>query len=492
MPQKWPQSSGLWSHGSGIRGTGISYHYGPEERKHRSVPLLLGICALLAVALAIVILAITINISGRADVTTDYAEGSNPEGNNEVTGSRTVTNVRSKRPRTRPRWRTTQTTRPTPTTPARPSTTISHRWGATAPPLLCSVNGRAESDSSYPPDGLCDILMYAHVRKSKPAEGDAFIGDTLTGNNLEVFRRACNRLDGYGRTSCGLSFDAIHFDNQVMYDWPTRSALARMRGRTKVEHLGVLNLYAAINAQLSQATQNVLYAIPKFRHVLGGDRNTNKIILGIGHHLYNNSDSWNDLYRAASTQPAVDVDILVILTSVQTVPSMEECFSMPASALQSSSQYPVTLEKAVRIAEASFNLPSSVTVAFSFQMGVLSYTMATNYTNAINAIFRKCQKFIVSEYSQACQLTPDNSLVLEKTPLGYRNRKKPVIIHTYETLENMTYKANFVLNTPTRRQNVTWFLFNVHETDHTRTCLPDGPFSRLRRFREFYRDKMLT
>ncbi|XP_049276410.1 uncharacterized protein LOC125760403 [Rhipicephalus sanguineus] len=118
---------------------------------------------------------------------------------------------------------------------------------------------------------------------------------------------------------------------------------------------------------------------------------------------------------------------------------------MPPTALRSPSDTPPRFDRAVAMAEEKFDSPSQV-LAFSFQMGTLIYNMTQEYRLANDAVYKACTGFIVSDSSQ----------------------------------------AGFVMNSRRRRANFTWFLFNVHLTDISKKCHPNGPFERLKEFRKFY------
>ncbi|KAK8767312.1 hypothetical protein V5799_005917, partial [Amblyomma americanum] len=163
----------------------------------------------------------------------------------------------------------TTTTESTTTTTTTTSTTTTTTTTTTTPPppLLCSVGLIASLPSQFPPDKICDILIFTHVivheRKIRVVENEA---------SLEAFRKACAP---YSETTCGLSFDV----------------------RT-------------------------------------------------------------------------DVDIVVLITSVLSIPDRQQCITMPANALRSPNSYPPVMDKAFPTIESSFGTPGLL-VAFSLQMGVL-------------------------------------------------------------------------------------------------------------------------
>ncbi|KAK8777267.1 hypothetical protein V5799_029388 [Amblyomma americanum] len=128
-----------------------------------------------------------------------------------------------------------------------------------------------------------------------------------------------------------------------------------------------------------------------------------------------------------------DVDIVVIITSILTIPSRSQCTTLPANAMRS--------------------------------LNPMTPTMA-------------CQVGTAELYS-------------EKTVIGLNSQESVQslggqYLQSHDTLSFMKEKATIVMKTPARGPLFTWFLFSVHLTDVTGRCLRRGPFKRLKGFREFY------
>ncbi|KAL1440625.1 hypothetical protein MTO96_009183 [Rhipicephalus appendiculatus] len=134
----------------------------------------------------------------------------------------------------------------------------------------------------------------------------------------------------------------------------------------------------------------------------------------------------------------------------------------------------------------------SLMVAFSFQMGVIFYNMSKDYPHANESVYQECNNLAETDYSQARACQGETAVLnYEKTSIGLSTREQKVdlgrvIFQTFDTLDLMKDKAQLVMNKIYRPENVSWFLFNVHLTDLTQTCLK-GPFERLKGFRDFYR-----
>ncbi|XP_077524174.1 uncharacterized protein LOC144135375 [Amblyomma americanum] len=211
-------------------------------------------------------------------------------------------------------------------------------------------------------------------------------------------------------------------------------------------------------------------------------------MFAVGYFSYE-GDAAGQLRYIAENTASDDVDIVVIITSVLTVPSRQTCMALPANAVRSPNVNTPTLDKALPIARADFGR-GRLTVAFSFQMGVVTYFMNTSANTAFDALYKECIGMAVSDYSQACQ-TPPTNLQSEKIVIGLKTPQASQTLHktilqSYDTLDFMKEKAMYVMNTPNRRENFTWFLFNVHLTDFTGRCLTQGPFERVKGFRDFY------
>ncbi|XP_075742278.1 uncharacterized protein LOC142795943, partial [Rhipicephalus microplus] len=146
-------------------------------------------------------------------------------------------------------------------------------------------------------------------------------------------------------------------------------------------------------------------------------------------------------------------------------------------------------EAAYRFAKAGFGKPS-VLIAFALQMGVVYYTLHQEYDLPISALYQGCNGFGVTDYSQACQ-ADTTELTFERTVIGlippevvqmFGGRR---LFLSHDTLDLMEMKASRIMSRSDIRDKFTWFLFNVHLTDHTKSCLPGGPFERLKGFRQY-------
>ncbi|XP_075556711.1 uncharacterized protein LOC142588778 [Dermacentor variabilis] len=140
--------------------------------------------------------------------------------------------------------------------------------------------------------------------------------------------------------------------------------------------------------------------------------------------------------------------------------------------------------------KAGFARPSLI-VAFALQMGVVYYTLGKEYDVAISASYQSCTGFGLADYSQACQ-ADTYELNFEKVVIALNDAENVQvfdgrrIFQTHDTLDLMKLKASQIMAKPDTRANFTWFLFNVHLTDATNMCLNDGPFSRVKGFRDFF------
>ncbi|KAL1481462.1 hypothetical protein MTO96_015612 [Rhipicephalus appendiculatus] len=238
-----------------------------------------------------------------------------------------------------------------------------------------------------------------------------------------------------------------------------------------VVHLGILNMYDYAY-RVQHYAPYAESAVEKIAAIKGP---TSRVIYGIGFFYYNDNNSWKNLQALIIASKAKD--IIVVITSVLSVPSATKCIAMPPTALRSASDSPPRFDRAVAMAEEKFGAQSQL-LAFSFQMGTLIYNMTEEYRLPTDALYKTCTGFIVTDSSQICEreeiLLTAEYAVGSLAAIQYRR-----LFYTYDT-------AGFVMNSRKRRPEFTWFLFNVHLTDISKKCHPDGPFERLKEFRKFY------
>ncbi|KAK8783829.1 hypothetical protein V5799_009807 [Amblyomma americanum] len=151
------------------------------------------------------------------------------------------------------------------------------------PPLLCSVDHTATVEHVYPADGLCDLLIYTHVRVDNSS--------TVTSLNNDSYTAFISVCDGYANTSCGLSFDSRYADKEV---FENQTTLENLRGLPpSMKHMAIMNIYGDTRrlALLALTLPDVLNALHSIR---GGDQ-TRKIIMGVGTFYYLQPDSWKSI-----------------------------------------------------------------------------------------------------------------------------------------------------------------------------------------------------
>ncbi|KAH7972598.1 hypothetical protein HPB52_013826 [Rhipicephalus sanguineus] len=212
-----------------------------------------------------------------------------------------------------------------------------------------------------------------------------------------------------------------------------RSHLAQLQRGSRVNHYGVLDIYGSRDEVGNVSASSVPVALTAMRQLLGNNTWVRKVFVGVGYYYYNDSDAWDKLSYAAETVASKDVDMLVIINTVLSIPYKDQCITLPVNAHKSPNKYAPTM--ACQPTKSELNLEKS-NIAFN------------------------------SEAS---------SSLLGKT-----------ILHSFDTFAQMKEKAMLIMETPGRRANFTWFLYNVELTDVTRQCLPGGPFDRLKEFKNFY------
>ncbi|XP_075742277.1 uncharacterized protein LOC142795942 [Rhipicephalus microplus] len=141
-------------------------------------------------------------------------------------------------------------------------------------------------------------------------------------------------------------------------------------------------------------------SVTAMRHLLGNNSWIHKVFVGIGYYYYNGSDAWEKLSYAAENVASKDVDALVIISTVLSVPTRHQCITLPVNAHKSPNEYTPNMEAALKTARDGFGRRNLV-VYFSLQMGVLLYTLESDYKLPISALYEPCNSFAVTDYSQA-------------------------------------------------------------------------------------------
>ncbi|KAL3186839.1 hypothetical protein MRX96_026801, partial [Rhipicephalus microplus] len=346
----------------------------------------------------------------------------------------------------------------------------------TPPPLLCSVGTTAAAVTPLlPPDNTCDILIYTHVRVFNQT-----VRAVINQFGYETFRNICAT---YTRTTCGLSFAWRFLTANMFSNSQIRSHLSQLQRTSRVNHYGVLDIYGSREQVENVSTTSAPVALTAMRQLLGNNSWIHKVFVGIGYYYYNGSDAWEKLSYAAENVASKDVDALVIISTVLSVPTRHQCIALPVNAHKSPNEYAPNMEAALKTARDGFGRRNLV-VYFSLQMGVLLYTLESDYKLPISALYEPCNSFA------ACQATKAE-LNLEKSNIAFNSDASTNILgikvlHSFDTLEQMTEKAMLIMETPGRRANFSWMLFNVELTDVTRKCLTGGAFERVREFKKFY------
>ncbi|XP_054928909.2 uncharacterized protein [Dermacentor andersoni] len=277
-------------------------------------------------------------------------------------------------------------TTPTPTTPTTSTTTTTP-----PPPLLCSVGTQTAISKLFPPDNLCDIVIYTHVRVFHKT----VIG-TVNDISYQAFRNACST---YVDTSCGLSFHVRHLEQDMFQTVEVRDDLSTLKQHHRVYHYGILNIIEDSTHVERLATVIVPAILKVMRKLLGSNRERNKVFVGVGYYFYDERSAWTDLEYTAENLALTEVDIVVILTTVLTMPSPARCLTLPVNVYKSRDSHPATLDKAYRMATSQFSRPVLV-VALALQMGVAVYSMNESHSSANSALYKPCTGFGLSDYSQ--------------------------------------------------------------------------------------------
>uniref|UniRef100_A0A6M2D8W5 Uncharacterized protein n=1 Tax=Rhipicephalus microplus TaxID=6941 RepID=A0A6M2D8W5_RHIMP len=327
--------------------------------------------------------------------------------------------------------------------------------------------------------------MFAHVHVVNQT-----VHSLVSDMSLRTFEATCA---SYTQTTCGLSFSIWMLKNDTFSDLVVQDTLKDLQKRNNINHLGILDLQGT-REEIDMAGVTIVPAVlAAMRHHLGHNSEENKIVLGLGYYYYDHPEAWSQLSRTGLSLSAKDVDVLVVISTVVSIPSQSSCMTLPSNALMSEDRHAPNMEGASIMARDTFGR-SSVIVAFALQMGVITYTMTDTHDRANDALYKNCTGFGITDYSQACQVSGEE-LGTAKTMISINNNASVSLFNrtinrtmfqTFDTTAQMKDKAKVIMNKPERRANFSWFLFNVELTDVTGHCLPEGPFDRLKQFKEFY------
>ncbi|XP_065301193.1 uncharacterized protein [Dermacentor albipictus] len=267
-----------------------------------------------------------------------------------------------------------------------------------------------------------------------------------------------------------------------------RDDLTTLKKYYRMYHYGILGIIedpAKVEKLVNAAAIGIL---KKMRELLGSDREHNKVFVGVGYYFYDGKNAWADLAYTADNVALPEVDIVVILTTVVTMPSNLRCRTLPVNAYKSQDTRTPTLDKAYHIATTDFSRPDLV-VALALQMGVAVYSYEERPNSANSALYGRCNGFGISAYSEACQV-PETGLHIEKTVIGLDTLEQAELLMqqrllAFDKLYHLIDKATIIMQRPDIRTNLTWMLLNADLTDSTGFCL-SAPFQRLKGFRDFY------
>ncbi|XP_049267141.1 uncharacterized protein LOC119375637 [Rhipicephalus sanguineus] len=93
------------------------------------------------------------------------------------------------------------------------------------------------------------------------------------------------------------------------------------------------------------------------------------------------------------------------MTTILTMPYQDHCITLPINAYKSLNVFTPTMEKASNMARSTFGRPSLI-VAFALQMGVVMYWLQGKPETPNSALYQRCDRFYLTDYSQASFTLP--------------------------------------------------------------------------------------
>ncbi|KAH8028124.1 hypothetical protein HPB51_013171 [Rhipicephalus microplus] len=212
-------------------------------------------------------------------------------------------------------------------------------------PALHSIS-QAAIAPLFPPDQSCDIVIYTHVR----VFNNTVIG-TVNDISLYAFLNACKT---YKFSTCGFSFHLVYMQNEQFENIKIRDHLNHSKLMNRVQNYGILNLYGWQEEVENYTINTVPSLLKTLRNLLGDDRERRKVFVGIGYYLYNTSKAWAKLEDIAEHVITPAVDVLVLMTTILTMPFQDQCITLPINAYKSLDPYTPTM--ACQMPQTDLNL----------------------------------------------------------------------------------------------------------------------------------------
>nr|XP_054928968.1 uncharacterized protein LOC129385835 [Dermacentor andersoni] len=333
-----------------------------------------------------------------------------------------------------------------------------HLGAATRTPLVCTVGGGALAFTAYPSPTVCSYVFFTHVLVS----GGKLRGSE-SGEGFEDFVRSL-REDELAENAGGVSFDARYLNATSLDDGAVKLELEDLAANN-IRHYGILNIIS-LASYIPTLVATVGTVVTKLRTLQGGDRSAH-LVLAAGIWNYNLSSAWATYQAQFGVLASYDVDIVISISSVQTMPLSERCQVAPPTVWKTTSAaYPGFDKHATLLLNSTAYSRPDLYVGLSFEMGVLLYQLKDPSTPRERVPYAPCTDFALVGYEQVC----DPNVILshmDELPAEFGASSSSVFF--YDSWETMKRKVDSVMKLPVRKK-IAWLLFDTHLSDVTWDC----------------------
>nr|XP_054928721.1 uncharacterized protein LOC126534210 [Dermacentor andersoni] len=328
----------------------------------------------------------------------------------------------------------------------------------TRTPLVCTVGGGVLAFTAYPSPAICSYVFYTHVLVS----GGKLRGSE-SGEGLQDFVRSL-REDEFSGYPGGVSFDARYLNATSLDHGAVKLELEELAAHN-IRHYGILNIIS-VPSYMPTLVTTVGAVVTKLRQLQGGDRSAH-LVLASGIWNYNQSGAWAVYQEQFGVMANYDVDIVISISSVRTMPLHERCQVAPTTVWNTTSAaYPGFDKHATLLLNSTTYPRPDLYVGLSFEMGVLLYQLKDPSTPRERVPYAPCTDFALVGYEQVCD--PNVSLSrMDELPAEFGASSSSVFF--YDSWETMKRKVDSVMKLPVRKK-IAWLLFDTHLSDVTWDC----------------------
>ncbi|XP_064484556.1 uncharacterized protein LOC135397128 isoform X2 [Ornithodoros turicata] len=318
--------------------------------------------------------------------------------------------------------------------------------------LACTVDAGVTDNRVYPPDGLCDYLLFRNVLFQK----GKFIAADNESASLSMFKEASRDSNA---TAFGYALDFGTFDTVAEGNRPVdmKPAIVNAAARHAIRGIGVLDLTNVLLDEDMNSTQRFFQENRKSLPSEGF------MFIGI-----EAPSSINQLLRLAHI--AKDVDIAILRTHVEFSPDSPCVVAYPGA--WAGRGQPGQRETVQILG----NLTNDTSTAWlvSFQLGVLAYEGSSQVLD----VGQNCSTHYTLGYDDVCREQRD-TVVDEQALVVFQQGKGSGTYRTFETSETLERKIVLFLNAMASCGiHVGVALFDIQFENYETDCSSDNTIPR--------------